>query len=108
MKYKRYAKIKKRILAGAASSALAGILLFGGSTAYAEALDVREVVKTVKTSPMHTMHRWNSGTKASVLAVQLGLDKNFVKSELKSGKTLKQILQESGVDTTGLQRASRN
>lgn len=109
MKYKRYKKVKKVILAGASSGIVAGMLIMGvGNTALAaETADSAAPAYTQSSSytGMHMMRRWNSVNRVNSLAVQLGLDPQFVKDELKSGKTIKQVLQEQGVALDELQKA---
>lgn len=104
MKDKRYKRMKKAIIAGASSGILAGMILMGSNTAMAETSDLAIPAYTQSTSGrgMHLTHRWNSSGKAVSLASGFGLDKDMVKSELKSGKTMKQILQENGIVLTGL------
>ena len=109
-KYDKYRKIQRTIIAGASSGIVAGMLLMGtASTALAEATDLSVPAYTENTAKgMHLMHRWNSTKKASSLGVHLGLDRAKVKQELKSGKTLKQILQENGIVPDQLQKAFEN
>ena len=105
MKNKKYAKIKEKFLFGATSSIIAGVLFVGANTAFADVLEHVRPTKIERTSPMHLMRRWNSVPKINALATQLGLDVGQVREELKSGKTLKQILQENGVDIKELHKA---
>lgn len=119
MKYKPYnppksrlwqskEKVKKALFAGASSSIVAGMLLVGSNTVFADtAADYSVPAYTQNTTPngMHMMHRWNGASKVSGLASQLGLDPNTVRQELKSGKTVKQILQENGIVPGQLQKA---
>jgi hypothetical protein len=114
MKYKTYRKqfekMGKRFLVGASSSIVAGMLIMGSaSNLYADTIDTpinntQSYSQNAK-SGMHMMHRWNSHTKAGGLAAQLGLDPATVKAELKSGKTMKQILQDNGIVPGQLQKA---
>lgn len=100
MKDKRYKRVGKAIIAGASSGIVAGMILMGTSnTVLAETSDFALPTYTQNTSytGMHFMHRWNSPGKAGSLAGGFGLDKKIVKQELKSGKTMKQILQENGI-----------
>jgi hypothetical protein len=102
----KYGKMKKVLWAGASTSVLAGMFLVGGGAVIADTIDQPQVAQVSKTQDgMHMMHRWNSEAKAGALAVQLGLSKNDVKRALKSGKPLKQILQENGIVPGQLQKA---
>ncbi|MES2213431.1 MAG: hypothetical protein V4473_01150 [Patescibacteria group bacterium] len=106
MKYKRYNKVKKRILLGASSGILAGMMWMGSGTAYADTQDYSSPTEQVSApTGMHLMHSWNSTAKVGKLATSLGLDRGMVKKELKSGKTLKQILQEHGIVPDQLDKA---
>ena len=96
----KYKRMKKVLIASAGTSIMAGMLLMGvGNTALAETLDYSAPAYTQNstTTGMHMMRRWNSGRKVSGLAKHLGLDSALVTAELKSGKTVKQILQEHGI-----------
>ena len=96
----KYKRMKKVLIASAGTSIMAGMLLMGvGHTALAETLDYSAPAYTQNstTTGMHMMRRWNSGRKVSGLAKHLGLDSSLVTAELKSGKTVKQILQEHGI-----------
>lgn len=106
-KYEKYKNIRKNIIAGASGGIMAGMLIVGSSTAYAETADlsVPAYTQDAASTGMHLMHRWNSPTKVNSLAVGLGLDPEKVKEELKSGKTLKQILQENGIVPAQIQKA---
>ena len=112
MKDKRYKKVQKAIIAGASSGIVAGMIIMGvSSTAWAaETSDYSAPTYSQNTSftGMHMMHRWNSGSKLNSLALQLGLDPQVVKDELKSGKNMKQILQEKGFALDELQKAYTN
>jgi hypothetical protein len=104
MKDKRYKRMKKAILAGASSGIVAGMILMGsGNTAYAETSELSVPAYTQSSAPngMHMMHKWNSVGKAGAIAGGFGLDKDVVRAELKSGKTMKQILQENGIVIKG-------
>ena len=110
-KNRNYKKIGKRILAGASSSILAGMFLMGVTTPLvAEARDYSIPAYTQVSGAvgMHIMHRWNSKAKIKNLATTLGLDANKVKQEIKSGKTLKQVLQENGLQMAELNKAFQN
>ena len=103
--------MKKTLIAGASTGIVAGMILMGGAkTTFAETTDTSTPSYTQQenTKGMHMMHRWNSSTKASSLAAHLGLDPALVKQELKSGKKLKQILQENGIVPGQLQKAFEN
>ncbi len=103
--YSKYNKMTKKIWEGARGGILTSMIFvgstIGGSSAFAQSNANADHVSPVATSRtasgMHIMHRFNSPTKAGALAVQLGLDRKKVKQELKSGKPLKQILQENGI-----------
>ncbi len=86
---------------------MAGMIFIGSAnTVLAEGADLNipSYSESVP-SGMHVMHKWNSKSRISALASNLGLDQSYIDEELKSGKTVKQILQESGVDTTKLNKA---
>ena len=93
--------MKKAVIASASSGIVAGLLLMGSaSPVTADAADYSNVptyTQSAITPGMHMMHRWNSPTKINALATSLGLDPVEVTAELKSGKNLKQILQENGI-----------
>ena len=100
MRNNKYKRMKKAVMAGASSGIVAGLLLMGStSPVTAEAADysVPAYTQSATTTGMHMMHRWNSPTKINALATSLGLDQTEVTAELKSGKNLKQILQENGI-----------
>jgi hypothetical protein len=109
MKYKKYMKkMKRSLLVGASGGLLAGVLLAGAGTAYAESADYAAPQASIASTTipgMHMMRRWNSGAKAGGLAAKLGLDKAEMRQEMKSGKTLKQILQEHGIVPDQLYKA---
>lgn len=108
MKNKKYKRMKKALMVGASSGIVAGMFLVGSSTVFADTTaDYSVPAYTQNTSPtgMHMMRRWNGKAKVSALANQLGLDLSAVSHELKSGKTLKQILQENGIVPGQLQKA---
>lgn len=108
----RYKNVKKALMASASGGIMAGMLIVGaGSTVYAEtSSDVQSLSYSQNSSAtgMHLMHRWNSPAKINSLALDLGLDPNQVKEELKSGKTLKQILQENGIVPVQIQKAFKH
>lgn len=105
-----YKKIKNRLIPLAGGSIMAGIMLLGGSTVFADTIDSQVPAYTQKIIPagMHMMRRWNSSVKVGTLANALGLDSNQIKQELKSGKSLKQILLENGITPEELQIAFKN
>ena len=110
MKDKRYKRVKKAIIAGASSGIMAGMILMGTSNvAFAETADLNVPGYTQSTSDtgMHMMRRWSSPKKMNTLAGTLGLTREEIRQELNSGKTMKQIMQEHGIDTTQLQKNSR-
>ena len=107
-KIKKYGKYGKKILVGASRGIVAGMFLMGVSTpTFAETADysVPSYSKVSNVSGMHMMHRWNSKTKVNSLVNQLGLDSEQIKNEIKSGKSLKQILHENGIETSALHKA---
>ncbi len=111
MKDKRYKRVKKAIIAGASSGIVAGMILMGsGNTAFAETSDLSIPAYTQNASAngMHFTHKWNSVGRAGVIASGLGLDKEQVKQELKSGKTMKQILQEHGIVLNNVDKNANN
>jgi hypothetical protein len=99
--------MKKRLIPLASSSILAGMMILGGSTVYADTIDSPVTAYTQNSSPngMHMMRRWNSNVKIEALASNLGLNSDEIKQELKSGKTLKQILLENGIVPNELHQA---
>lgn len=108
MKEKRYKRMKKAIMAGASSGIVAGLILMGpANTVRAETLEVATSTysQNASTTGMHLMHRWNKPGGSNYLATTLGLNKDEVKAELKSGKTMKQILQDHGITPEEIQKA---
>ncbi len=111
MKNNKYKKFKKAIWAGASTGVVTGLILMGTTNAaLADTVDnvnssVPTFNKEIKVSPMHMMGHWKSAKRAGNLATSLGLDPNEVKTELKSGKGLKQILQEHGIVPQELEKA---
>jgi hypothetical protein len=108
MKNNKYKKIKKVIWAGASSGVVTGMIIMGvTSPAVVEAVEspVPAYAESVKVPPMHMMRRWNSKSRALSLAENLGLNPDDVENELKSGKTLKQILQDNGIAPAELHKA---
>lgn len=95
---KRIKKMKKRFIAGASGGMLASMLFMGTPALYAETVSGQFSVQTQ--SQVEVNHRWNSGKNATIFANQLGLSRSEMNRQLKSGKTIKQVLQEKGVDTT--------
>ncbi len=111
MKEKRYKKVKNAIIAGASSGIVAGMILMGTSNvAFAETADlnVPAYTQNANDTGMHMMRRWNSPKGMNTLAGTLGLSRDEIKQELKSGKTMKQIMQEHGIDTTQLNKNFRS
>ena len=108
MKHKsrnRYKKLKDGILIGASSSLVAGMLIMGYTTpALAETGSVGQSSEWSVTG-MHVMRKWNSRPKINALVNTLGLDHEYVMEELKSGKNLKQILQDNGINPQSLDKA---
>ncbi len=104
MKNNKYKKIKNVIWAGASTGVVTGLILMGTNVALAETVDsLPTFTQEIKvSSPMHMMRHWNSPKKASALATSFGLDPAEVAYELKSGKGMKQILQENGIPTEDL------
>jgi transcriptional antiterminator len=105
-KNKKFKKMREKLWAGASGSILAGMMIVGANTAYADMYVPKQYEQTYsKTSGMHTIRRWNSTTKVNSLASQLGLNRNQVRRELKSGKTIKQILQDYDISLNDVQKA---
>ena len=105
MKDKRYKRMKKAIIAGASTGIVAGMILMGTShVAFADTTEQNLPAYTQSASDtgVHVMRKWNSPKGLNALAGSLGLSREEIKSELKSGKTIKQIMQEYGIDTTSL------
>ena len=105
MKDKRYKRVKKVIIAGASSGIMAGMLLMGVSNvALAETADISTPGYSQSTNDtgMHMMRRWNTPKGQTAIAGGLGLSRAQIRQELKSGKTMKQIMQEHGIDTSVL------
>lgn len=108
MKHNKYKRIKKAIWAGASTGVVTGLIIMGvASPAITEASEsaVTSYTQNTGISPMHTMRRWNSPSRATSLAVSLGLDPDMVSQEIKSGKHMKQILQENGIMPDQIQKA---
>ncbi len=105
----KYKRMKKALWAGASSGIVAGMILMGsGNTALAETSDlsIPSYTEATGASGVHMMRRLGGGgKKAGALAGTLGLDKEEVKKELFSGKTMKQILQEHGIVPGELEKA---
>ena len=103
--------MKKTLLTGASTGIVAGMLIMGtANTALAENSEYLMPAYT-QDSPatgMHIMHRWNSSAKINSLAASLGIDKIQINEELKSRKSLKQILQDNGIVPFQLQKAFEN
>ncbi len=102
----RYKKIKDRFIASAGGGLVAGVLFMGtANIAFAESVNVPSYTRVASTTGMHIMRRWNSRSRINSLAINLGLDPEVINNELKSGKSLKQILNDYGVDTSSLDKA---
>ncbi|MSU45189.1 MAG: hypothetical protein EXS47_00975 [Candidatus Zambryskibacteria bacterium] len=107
---KQYGKFGKKMLVGASSGIITGMFLMGVGTSYV--VEVAEFSEYSASSysqntaenGMHLMRRWNSKAKINSLTGSLGLDTKSVQTELKSGKTLKQVLQENGIETSNLHK----
>ena len=110
-KIKKYGKFGKKMLVGASSGIIAGMFLMGVSTPYiTDAADFSlysgsSYGQNTNGSGMHMTRRWNSKSKINLLTNSFGLDREKVQAEIKAGKTLKQVLHENGIETTGLQNA---
>lgn len=106
-----YKRLKKVIWAGASTSVVTGMIVMGvASPAIADTIDNTPPAHTQNTrvSPMHMMRRWNSPSRAASLATSLGLNAEEVANELKSGKNIKQILQENGIEPAEVGKAFGN
>ncbi len=101
-KYSKYLRMRKAVIASASGSLMAGMLLVGAGNVYAESLDALSLINKTELSGMHLMHKWNSVTRASSIASRIGLDPDLLKREIRSGKTMKQILQENGISPKDL------
>ena len=91
--------MKKIIWDSARGSILTGMIVMGAGTAFAQTPSdyVPPVQTSRNASGMHTMHRFKSQAKIQAVVSGLGLSRSTIKEELKSGKTIKQILQEHGI-----------
>ncbi|KND47679.1 MAG: hypothetical protein AB201_01955 [Parcubacteria bacterium C7867-006] len=110
MKDKRYKRMTKAIIAGASSGIVAGMILMGTSNvALAETADLSlpGYYQNAGDTGMHMMRKWNTPKGVNALAGGLGLTREEIRQELKSGKTMKQIMQEHGIDTTNLHKGFR-
>lgn len=106
MKDKRYKRVKKAIIAGASSGIVAGMILMGTSNvAFADTAEqnLPAYTQNANDTGMHLMRKWNTPKGQTAIAGGLGLSRAQIREELKAGKTMKQIMQEHGVDTTALQ-----
>ena len=92
-------KIKNRLIAGAKGGIITSMILMGAGSAFAQTNPdyVPPAQTTRSMGGMHTMHRFNSTRRVVSLAKSLGIPEATVRQELKSGKTVKQILQEHGI-----------
>ncbi len=105
-KINRYKQIKDRVIAGAGGGLVAGMIFMGSAnTVLADTISYRNQPKQSASTGMHVMRRWNSRSKIDGLVNMLGLDQNIVQDELKSGKSIKQILLDNGLDTGSLDQA---
>jgi hypothetical protein len=107
-KNRKFKKISEKIWYGASKGILAGIMIVGANTTFAQATTdytPQYAQSEGKSGGMHMMRQFNSFPKVNALAGQLGLDSNEIKQELKSGKTVKQILQEHGIAMNEIQKA---
>ncbi len=109
-KHNRYKNMKNALVASASGGIMAGMLIVGSGTAFAETQDLTSPSYTQNTSitGMHMMRRWNSPSKVSALANHLGLDPDTIREEIKSGKSVKQILQDNGIVPEQLEKAFKN
>lgn len=104
-KKNRYKRIKDKFIASAGGGLVAGMIFMGtANSALAETVSFSNYPKSSVTG-MHVMRRWNSKPRINTLINTLGLDESFVKDELKSGKSIKQILVENGISTDSLDKA---
>lgn len=102
----RYYRIKEKFIVGASGGLVAGMIFIGSAnTVLAETITRPGYSKVATTTGMHVMRRWNTRQKINSLVNTLGLDPNLVQEELNSGKSVKQILIDNGVDTSGLDKA---
>jgi hypothetical protein len=104
---KYYKRMKRTLMAGAGTGIMAGMIFVSSNTALAdtETQIVPPYSQNTSHTGMHMMRRWNSPAKVNALASSLGLDKEEVALELKSGKNLKQILQDNGIVPGQIQKA---
>jgi hypothetical protein len=102
----RYKRIKDRFIASAGGGLVAGMIFIGSAnTVLAETINTPSYSRVSTTTGMHVMRRWNSRQRINTLVNTLGLDQATIDEEIKSGKTIKQILVENGVDTSSLDKA---
>lgn len=95
--------MKKAILAGASSGIVAGMIFMAStSTAFANTRDVNipSYIQNTGDSGVHVTRRWKSRKGINSVAKSLGMSPEQVKQELRSGKTMKQIMQEHGLTPT--------
>jgi hypothetical protein len=100
-RYRRLKKMKRRILAGAGSGLVAGLILMSSTnTVLADTSDIHVAAYTQNIVPrgMHLLHRWNSPKKLNSLARKLGINDENLRNEIRSGKSVKQIFSERGID----------
>ncbi|MFZ2523182.1 MAG: hypothetical protein WAW92_02235 [Minisyncoccia bacterium] len=104
-KKNRYKRIKDKFIASAGGGLVAGMIFIGtANSALADTIRAPGYQKSSVTG-MHVMRRWNSRPKINALASNLGIDQTIMEEELKSGKNLKQILTENGLNADSLDRA---
>lgn len=93
--------MQRRILTGAGSGLVAGLILMGTTnTVLADTTDLHIPAYTQNVVPkgMHLLHRWSSSRNLNSLAGGLGINKKDLRKEIRSGKSVKQILAEKGID----------
>ena len=110
-KINKYKRMKRTLVMGASSGIVAGMILMGSArTVLAETAEnfIPAYSQNTTVKGMHLLRRSNSPARINTLAGSFGLNSDEVKKELKSGKTMKQVLQENGVDTTLLHKVFKN
>ena len=93
-------KIQKKLISSARRGILASMIFVYAGTAFAQTTSKeysRPIEISRNASGMHLMHRFNSHTKVKALASGLGLKQNTIKKKLRSGKNIKQIMQDYGI-----------
>ncbi len=118
---RRYGKIKNTLWASARAGFVTSMMLVGTSTAFAQPYtlyrggmtsspqsvfdqaDQADYIPFVSStdakvdSKMHTMHRFNSRSRARGLAKGLGVSESDMSRALSAGKPVKQMLIEKGI-----------